>query len=168
MGDGELRVTVIDSAGQPVAGANVTVALGDDQRVTHSATSDAAGSAAFSNLLARTLLVTAKAGQAFGVTVALLDVGSLTTVSVQILGFNAVSNIANNDFSQGQAGYAFSPLANMQILPHIEGPLSNTTATQFYSSGKVSQPTFAATLLAAHPSSNSAGSRRPIRSSGPL
>lgn len=115
-GSSTLIVNVVDQASQPVSGATITARLGDDAQVFATATS-VNGQVTFSNVPDRTILISGAAGgNRFG---SIATIGQTTTVQLTLLGFNAPSSIANNDISQGAAGWdaGGSPVV---VLPHVE------------------------------------------------
>src|SRR5436190_8494356 len=128
-GSSSLRVNLINPDGSPfLQQANVTVALSDDSSVTAQATTTS-GSALFSNVPVRTVLIKAKGINneigAAGV------IGSVGQVTIKMTGFNAPSSVDNNDFSQGTAGWTTgsAPVFIVQHQEHING---------FFAAGAVS------------------------------
>ncbi|MDQ3805124.1 MAG: carboxypeptidase-like regulatory domain-containing protein [Acidobacteriota bacterium] len=124
-----LNVSVLDEAGQPATGALVTLRLGDDKEVKATGTSQNGG-VAFANVPARTVIVEASAS---GNRIASASAfGAEGFVQLRLKGFNALSAIDNNDFSQGTAGWEIGS-APVQIVPHEEGvfvPIGSASAAQ--------------------------------------
>ncbi|SCF11703.1 hypothetical protein GA0074695_3587 [Micromonospora viridifaciens] len=117
-GSNTLRVTVVDEAGAPVTDPVVVrVSLTDDQDV-HAEQTTATGQAAVPNVPSRTVLVKATAsGNRQGIAGLYAGDGS---VRITLRGFAPPSTIANNDFSQGTAGWN-TGTAPVTIKPHVEG-----------------------------------------------
>ncbi len=116
-GSNKLAVRVL-SAGGALApdGTTVTLRLSDKLDVVTSATT-VAGVASFANVPSRTVVAEARTSDnGTGVAGAVGADGSMT---VRLVGFNMPDATANNDFSQGLAGYQFgtSPVV---LVPHIE------------------------------------------------
>lgn len=127
-GDAALVVAVRDESDQPVAGATVTVRLGDDQQVSGTGTTDGAGQVTFDNIPDRTILVEgAAAGGAWGTA---SGVGSAGLIPLILEGFDPPSPVANNDFATGDASGWSTGTAPVSIVVHEEagGPLAATTA----------------------------------------
>ncbi len=117
-GANTLRVYVVDETGAPVTDeVSVRVSLSDDQSVS-AENSTATGQLTFANLPSRTVLVKATAsGNRWGTVGLHAGQGS---VQVKLIGFSQPSTIANNDFSQGTAGWQIGS-APVWISPHQEG-----------------------------------------------
>ncbi|BCL12396.1 hypothetical protein [Micromonospora sagamiensis] len=117
-GVNNLRVDVVDQTGAPVTDeVTVRVSLTDDQDV-HTETTTSTGRATFANVPSRTVLVKATAsGNRLGTVGLHAGQGS---VRVTLLSFGQASSIANNDFSQGAAGWDIGS-APVSIAPHVEG-----------------------------------------------
>ena len=113
-----LPVTVVDPSGIPVSGAKVEVVLADDNEVKVSGLTDANGIITFTNIIPRTLVVTATAANNLFATAGVVGLG--TALTIQLKGFEPASTINNNDFSLGLEGWnvGTSPVT---IIPHTEG-----------------------------------------------
>lgn len=117
IGSRTLSVNVVDANNLPVEGATVIARLGDDPTVNAQATT-VNGRATFQNLPNRAILLEATAsGNRLATRT---TTGAAGTVQLQILGFNPVSTISNNAFSQGTAGWEIGN-APVQVVPHVEG-----------------------------------------------
>lgn len=116
-GAATLRVNLVNPNGTPfLQEATIVVALSDDLSVVARITT-AAGTALFPNMPARTVLVKAQGiGNQTGSAGIIATQG---TVQVIMLGFDAPSPIANNDFSQGTLGWNIGS-APVSIVPHEE------------------------------------------------
>ena len=112
-----LNVSIKDENNQPANGASVTARLGDDKQVKTTLTS-LNGSVAFPNLPNRTIILEASATGNRIASVA--TNGAAFFEELKLKGFNAPSNIDNNDLSQGTAGWQIGT-APVQIIPHDEG-----------------------------------------------
>lgn len=112
-----LTVRVVDKSGAPLVGASVTAKLQEDQSILSLATTGADGTALFANLPNRNILLESNgAGGLFG------SLGVLGGQGASILtlgGFNEPSPIANNDFSQGLAGWDVGT-APVSLVEHQE------------------------------------------------
>lgn len=124
VGSRTLNVNVLDANNLPVDGAIVIAKLGDDPTVQSTATT-VNGWATFRNLPNRAILLEATAsGNRLATRT---TTGAAGTVQLQVVGFNPVSTINNNAFSQGTAGWEIGN-APVQVVPHVEGtfePLDN-------------------------------------------
>lgn len=119
-----LDATVLDTLGQPVDGAEVTVALGADETISANATA-AAGVAHFENLPGQTLFVIAhSADNALGL---VPIAGNVGTVDISLEGIGVPSPIDNNDFHLGTEGWVVGQ-ANVQLIPHYEPSQMSTRA----------------------------------------
>jgi hypothetical protein len=117
-GTNALTVQAVDGANAPVLGAvDVAVKLSDDQDVS-SSLSTTTGSATFQNIPSRTVLITARTAANLAGTAG--ELGSAGTISVPMFSFSLASTIANNDLSQGLAGWVVNNLT-ASIVPHQEG-----------------------------------------------
>ncbi len=126
-GSFSLFVSIKDENNQPFNGASVTARLGDDKEVKTTATS-VNGVVSFKNLPDRTIILEASAsGNRIASTA---TTGTAGFEELTLKGFNAPSDIDNNDLSQGTAGWEIGN-APVQIIPHDEGtfvPLETATA----------------------------------------
>jgi hypothetical protein len=122
-----LTVHLVGEDGKPFTSqADVVALLGDDQSVT-ATQSTTTGTATFSNLPDRTILVQASAaGNLFGFTG---DTGTAGSITLTVKGFKPASTVANNDLSQGTAGWDVGT-APVSIIPHQEsvGPAAKAQA----------------------------------------
>lgn len=117
-GSNPLEVQVVDAEGAPVEGASVTVRLGDDAHVHASAVS-VGGRVTFSHLPSRTIVLE---GRTAHNTLAVLPImGSSQVATLRLQGFQPASATANNDFSQGLAGWNVGQ-APVMLIPHTENP----------------------------------------------
>jgi hypothetical protein len=116
-GNQTLTVTVQDSTGAPVAGAEVTAALGDDQTIHIVGTTSAEGLVTFTHLPDRTIILEARTATNHFATSAVT--GSSGNATLILLGFNLPSTVDNNDFSLGLAGWDIGD-APVTLIPHEE------------------------------------------------
>lgn len=111
-----MNVWVYDENGAPANGAQVSALLGDDPSVKAEAVV-VNGVATFRDLPNWTMVLRASAtGNRFA-TVA--THGSAANITLRLLGFSQPSDIANNDFSQGTAGWNIGS-SPVDIIPHVE------------------------------------------------
>lgn len=125
-----LVIGVRDSAGAPVAGANVEVTLGDAPEVKATGRTKSGGSVTFPNLPDWTVLVRATGP---GNEAALVPViGSAGEVTVTLSGFDAPSPIDNNDLSTGDASGWNAGTSPVTVEPHVEdgGPAPEGVAAE--------------------------------------
>ena len=117
-GSSFVTVDLVDENGESFGDpATVRLSLVDDQSVFAEA-STSNGTLDFENVPFRTIVARAAAsGNRIGLTG---FVGTQTFVEVRMLGFEAPSPIANNDFSSGTDGWEIGS-APVQIGPHVEG-----------------------------------------------
>lgn len=121
----------MDAQGNPVAGAIVTAALGDDSTVTAQATTNAGGEYRIFNFPGRTVIVSA--------TGPLGSLGSTASVAgtpfpdVVLMAFGTPVATPNNAFSQGTAGWINHNGADVSLIPHQEapGPAAATSVTSY-------------------------------------
>lgn len=122
-------VRVVDEQGAPVDGARVRFAIVDDLDVGEAGVTSG-GQVTFFNVPPRTLIASAEDDlNRFGTAGAL---GDGSTVTVEVLGFLAPSDIANNDFSSGTAGWDVTTGISggvVEIVDHVEdvGPSSEAS-----------------------------------------
>lgn len=115
-GNRTLNGYVVDEYYQAVPNANVTIKLGDDQSVASQITA-VDGQFSFSNLPARTVIIEAtSAGLRAGSVAAN---GGQGFVYLNTRDFYPPSPIANNDFTQGLAGWELGT-APVWLVPHEE------------------------------------------------
>lgn len=117
-GNNTLTGTILNESGSAAAGVPITARLGDDQRVVQSTSSSGTGQFQFTNLPDRTIIIEAVATGNRIASVAVA--GNDGSVQLRLKAINAPSPIANNDFSQGTAGWSIGT-APVQIVPHQEG-----------------------------------------------
>jgi hypothetical protein len=118
-GSESLTVTVVDENGAPANGVQVVAALGDDQRVRVTASSQG-GLVKFEHLPTRTLILSATAtGNRFASAAVAGDAGSVT---LKLTGLSAPSPVANNDFRAGLDGWNTTG-ANVSLVQHVEPTL---------------------------------------------
>ncbi len=117
-GPNTLRVFVVDETGAPVTDpVLVRVSLTDDQDIYAEQTTTT-GQTAIPGVPSRTVLVKATAsGNRQGIAGLYAGDGA---VRITLRGFAPPSTIANNDFSQGTAGWNIGT-APVTISPHVEG-----------------------------------------------
>jgi hypothetical protein len=125
-GNNTLRVVVLNESNQLVTGAVVTAKLGDDQRITATATT-VNGQVTFTNFPDRTIILDAAASGNRFATVA--TNGGAGTAQVKLKGLSAPSSVNNNDISLGTAGWEIGS-APVNVIPHDEG--STGTAQSLY------------------------------------
>ena len=113
-------VQVVDSQGLPVDGAHVRFSIVDDLDVAEEGTTSG-GQVTFSNVPPRTLIATAEDDlNRFGTAGAL---GNGATVTVEVIGFASPSQVPNNDFSLGTAGWdVLTGIVGgvVAVIPHEE------------------------------------------------
>lgn len=116
-GSRTVRVNLVGPDGSPFTGeTNVHASLSDDPSVFFD-TSTATGTVLVPALPNRTILFQANSGDNhYGVVGGLGGQGALV---IRMLGFDAPSQLDNNDFSQGTAGWNLA--GPVQIIPHVEG-----------------------------------------------
>jgi len=124
VGSHNIPVLVLDEAGLAVAGANVTIKLADDPRVTSILTTDQNGQGTFTNLPNRSYNIIAQTSDNRRATrpASVFD----GTVVLRLKGFQPASDIDNNDFFQGLAGWEVGN-APVAIIPHDEGTFAAST-----------------------------------------
>jgi len=115
-GNAPLEVRLIDANGDPfVAPADVTLSLSDDPAITESRTASY-GTASFANVPGRTVVIAARtADNLVGV---IGGVGTDGVLTIQMLGFESPSAIANNELARGLEGWTIGPSAT--LVPHVE------------------------------------------------
>lgn len=154
-GNRTLSGYVVDENYQTVTNANVVIKLGDDQTVT-AQTVTANGQFAFTNLPARTVILEASAAD--------LRIGSVAAngaegfVYLPTRGFYDPSPIANNDFTQGLAGWETGS-SPVWLIPHEEEAQAQTLSVQSVETVAVESTDSGAMSLA----SSSTGSASPSR-----
>jgi hypothetical protein len=127
VGAAQQVVRVIDEAGDPVAGAQVQLRLGDEPSVRAQAITAFDGRVAFSSLPARTANVFASdASNRIGFRAVAIGAES-SEVTVPLVAMRGPSPIDNNDFSLGTAGWEIGS-APVELIPHTEGPLDPAPA----------------------------------------
>ncbi len=118
-GSATLRVNLINPNGTAFTQqANVVAALSDDPGVTAQGITTT-GTITFTNVPSRTILVKAK-GINNEIGTAGVVGGTVSTVTIKMIGFNAPSDIDNNDLSLGTAGWVIAPGSPVWIVPHKE------------------------------------------------
>jgi hypothetical protein len=116
-GDNTLTVTVIEENNQPVDGANVLLALVDDQNIKLQQVSQN-GQVIFQNIPKTTIIVEAKdSGNRYG---SFGTTGDVSSVEVKVSPLLSPSLIDNNDFSLGTSGWVTNS-ASIELIPHVEG-----------------------------------------------
>ncbi len=115
-GASTLTVNVVDAANQPAGPGSVKLELGDDKSVTQTVPLTG-GQAIFRNVPGRTIALTATTAK--GETGFVATTGNAGTVSVPVVGVGAPSATANNDFSQGAAGWTVGS-SPVQVVQHVE------------------------------------------------
>lgn len=112
-----LNVTVLDENSDPVNGASVTARLADDAEVFATGTT-VGGNLSFSNIPDRTIILEASAnGNLLHGTLAIT--GNAGNVNIQLVGFEPASDIDNNDFHLGTAGWNVGS-APVSLIPHTD------------------------------------------------
>lgn len=123
VGSHNIPVLVLDEAGVPAAGINVTLKLSDDPQVASILTTDANGQGTFTNLPNRSYnMIAQSTDNRLATRPASVFDG---TVVLRLEGFQPTSAIDNNDFSQGLAGWEVGN-APVAIIPHEEGTSAAT------------------------------------------
>jgi hypothetical protein len=125
-GNNTLKVNLVNEADQPfLEAATVRVSLVDDQEIFAEGSTET-GSISFEKVPQRTVLIRAFASQNRNGLLGVFASGQ--TVTIMMKGFISPSDIANNDFSQGTAGWE-TGTAPVKIVPHIEGYPSELPGT---------------------------------------
>ena len=115
---------VVDDVGNPVAGAVVQAALGDDSRVTATTTSDNSGNYRLKNFPGRTVLVSVTGPT--GLPGSSSSIAGTPFPDVVLLKFGTPVAVANNEFLAGTSGWLNLSGANVSLVSHsdVTGPLS--------------------------------------------
>jgi hypothetical protein len=121
-GNHTLQGHVVDQHGQLLDNANISIKLGDDAKVRATVESSGGQFSVF-NLPPRTVILEATADGGYAGSVAAN--GSQGFVSLSMLGFYPPSDIDNNDFSQGWAGWEVGD-ATVWLRPHVPDLYSET------------------------------------------
>ncbi|MEV6306384.1 hypothetical protein AB0M02_43735 [Actinoplanes sp. NPDC051861] len=122
-GSHTLRVRVVDEAGNLATdGASVDLAISDDQRIASNQYTPN-GTYEFTNVPARTVML--RAGSSTRGIGSVGVMGNAGTATVVLRQLGTPSDVNNNDFSQGTAGWnvANAPVA---IVNHVEGDYQPT------------------------------------------
>ena len=115
-GANTLRINLVDESSQPVSQATVTLALADDKSVTKTVETQS-GQGTFSNVPGTTVVITATTADhrsGFAATN-----GNAGTTTIKLISFQVSSAVANNDISQGVAGWSVGN-APVTVVPHVE------------------------------------------------
>jgi hypothetical protein len=123
-GSATLNVTV---SGQGASNPTVSAHLGDAPSVMEQQTASN-GQATFSNVPARTVLLTAVTSDNKFATAA--TTGNAGTASLTLVGFNAPSTTINNDFSQGTTAWTPSLPSVISLIAHVENVGGTAKARQ--------------------------------------
>lgn len=126
-GSRTLNVAVLKPDGSSAGNAQVVVRLMDQQGPVLQKTA-VNGQLQLENMPDRTILLSASTPDNMAAT--LTTVGAAGSVQLQLQGFNPPSPIANNDFSQGTAGWQPSSASVVSLFPHVEDitPVPQTAA----------------------------------------
>ncbi|MFT7724420.1 MAG: putative Ig domain-containing protein [Roseateles sp.] len=152
-GSQTLAVNVRTEAGTAPGSTTVVAKLSDDDTVGFEETTST-GRVLLHDVPNRTILLSANATANRFAT--LTTVGGAGTVTLQLAGFKSPSDVANNDFSQGFAGWEVGTAGSASLVPHTEtiepGTVSAATASASASLHRAARALSAAqTSLAAAP-----------------
>ena len=116
-GNNTINGLVLNENNQPVDGAQVKVLLSDNQEIMTTLYTNMNGEFSVPNLPNRTIIFKAYAFENQYATKAIM--GEEKNIILKLKGFDIPSNIDNNDFSEGTAGWNIGS-APVEIIPHIE------------------------------------------------
>ena len=119
-GSASVEGRVLDRSGNPVAGAAVIAALGDDSTVTATTTTDASGRYALSNFPARTVLISVTGSDGLPGSTAGVAGGAFP--DVVLLPFGTPVATPNNDFLHGIVGWLNTNGASLTLVDHVDLP----------------------------------------------
>ena len=119
-GSATVQGRVVDESGNPVGGATVVAALGDDSQITAKTTTDSAGTYVLQNFPARTVLV-AVTGPT-GIPGSTSSLAGSAFPDVVLYKFGVPVPAANNDFQAGTTGWINRNGANLSLEDHVEDP----------------------------------------------
>ncbi|MBN8439818.1 MAG: penicillin-insensitive murein endopeptidase [Candidatus Accumulibacter sp.] len=111
---------VVDETGNPVSGATVVAALGDDSTVTATTTTNASGHYVLNNFPARTVLVQVTGTN--GLLGSTASVAGSAFPDVVLLGFGTPVASLNNDFLAGTSGWINHNGASLTLVDHVDNP----------------------------------------------
>jgi hypothetical protein len=116
-GSATLTGRVVNESGVPLAGVLVRASVPTDDNVDPFVITSTTGDFAFSNVPARTVILTANAGGNRAATAMVRGNSGFVTLHATAIG--PPSPIANNDFSLGTSGWNIGS-APVQLIPHVE------------------------------------------------
>ncbi|MEB0023274.1 carboxypeptidase regulatory-like domain-containing protein, partial [Actimicrobium sp. CCI2.3] len=120
---------VVDKAGNPVAGAKVVAALGDDAKLAAETTTDTGGNYKLGNFPTRTVLISVIGPSGLPGTTS--GVPGTTFPTTALVELDTPVATLNNDFSQGILGWKNPGNAKLTLIPHTEtvGPTTPQSTT---------------------------------------
>ena len=119
---------VLDADGNPVVGATVVAALGDDQSVKASTTTDDTGGYSLHNFPAKTVLVTATGPN--GLSGFSSGHAGTDFEDLVLRPFGTPVSVANNDFHLGTEGWISDNGRPLNVEPHVEHPGESPRASR--------------------------------------
>lgn len=119
-GTSTVQGRVLDETGNPVAGATVVAALGDDSTVTAQTTTDSAGQYVLRNFPARTVLV--KVDGPTGIPGSTTSVAGSAFPDVVLYRFGVPVSSANHAFLAGMLGWINRNGASLSLVDHVLHP----------------------------------------------
>lgn len=129
-GEQSLEVNLIDENGQPV-NANVTLKLANNLNISATQTS-MNGGVTFDYLPSETVIIEAITSDNRFTTLTAFPDPEFSSITIQIPDNTLPSEIDNNDFSQGTAGWVIGS-APVSLIPHVENPGPQTGTNVFVS-----------------------------------
>ncbi|WP_159916005.1 carboxypeptidase-like regulatory domain-containing protein [Pantoea sp. 18069] len=122
-GSAVVQGKVVDESANPVNGARVVAALGDDPTVTATTVTDSAGQYVLKNFPARTVLVTATGPAGLiGLSGATAGVAGGAFPDIVLLGFGAPATSTNKRFLASTAGWINRNGARLSLVEHVQSP----------------------------------------------
>lgn len=119
-GSATVQGRVVDESGNPVGGATVVAALGDDSKTTATTSTDSAGKYVLQNFPARTVLVSVTGPT--GIPGSTSSLAGSAFPDVVLYKFGVPVPAANNDFLAGTKGWINRNGANLSLEDHVEDP----------------------------------------------
>lgn len=119
-GSATVQGRVVDESGNPVGGATVVAALGDDSKTTARTTTDSAGKYVLQNFPARTVLVSVTGPT--GIPGSTSSLAGSAFPDVVLFKFGVPVPSANNEFMAGTTGWINRNGANLSLEEHVENP----------------------------------------------
>lgn len=119
-GSATVQGRVVDESGNPVGGASVVAALGDDSKITAKTSTDSAGKYLLQNFPARTVLVSVTGPT--GIPGSTSSLAGSAFPDVVLYKFGVPVPATNNDFLAGTSGWINRNGANLSLEDHVEDP----------------------------------------------